>query len=56
MRSLLADKFYYLIELFNYNKDLFQGPPFSVDLDEVKEHYGICNSKCSYILSQLVLI
>lgn len=40
MRGLLGDKFHYLIELFNYNKEFFQGPPFSVDPDEVTQHYG----------------
>jgi len=40
LMTLLAPKFKYLLDSFEYDTKMYQGPPHVVTLDEIKKHYG----------------
>lgn len=40
MISLLDDNFKYLLDTYDYDQDLYPGPPHSVQMEEIQNLYG----------------
>lgn len=40
MLSLLGEKFKYLIDTYDYDQELYPGPPHSVRMEEIQKLYG----------------
>lgn len=40
MKSLLDENFKYLMDTYDYDQELYPGPPHSVRMDEIQRLYG----------------
>ena len=40
IQSLLANDFRYLLDTYDYDQELYPGPPHSVKIEEIQKLYG----------------